>query len=83
MRTAAIILALHALSAQADIGYTHRKDGTCSPFQGGGYTCSSCSTKHFETSDCDNLCYAIYTTIAHTDGSETTTCTQRCGRAVN
>lgn len=83
MRTAAIILALHALSAQASIGYTERKDGTCSPFYTGGYACSSCSTQHFHTSNCDGLCYAIYTVTVTDDGAETRTCTQRCGSAVN
>lgn len=83
MRTAAIILALHALSAQADMSYTHREDGRCSSFYRGGYVCSSCPTKSFDTSDCDGLCYKIFTTTTHSDGTETTTCTQRCGKAVN
>lgn len=83
MRTAAIILALHALSAQANIGYTERKDGTCSSYQEGGYVCSSCPTKHFETSGCDGQCYAIYTVTVTSDRTETRTVTQRCGNRVN
>lgn len=83
MRTAAIILALHALSAQADIGYTHRKEGTCSRLQGGSYTCSSCPTERFQTPNCDNLCYSIYIKTVVSDGTEISECTQRCGSPVN
>lgn len=83
MRTAAIVLALHALSAQANMSYTRREDGTCSPFYTGGSVCSCCSSTHFETSDCDGLCYEIYTTTVHSDGRETSKRTQRCGKAVN
>lgn len=83
MRTAAIILALPALSTQTSIGYTHIEEGTCSPFYRGGYICSSCPDEHFKTSDCDGLCYKMLITTAHDDGTETTTCTHRCGSKVN